>query len=182
MKYLLILFLFFCSSIANAEIVAKTETYVWTLSLELSGDEYSDKCSLNLVANTYKQTFKASLKHKYYNCNLYGPTQIIAGPIQRYSEFLVITEAAIGGDGDHTGPILRFFKLNSKGLVQIAEKEVFDAIYFRKDGNLTKVTGSILFSFCDVCDGPDAARPRDNFFVPVQITLGCDGVCISATS
>ncbi len=181
MRILLAVSFLFVSSTSLAETLAKTETYVWTLSLELIGTQHSDECELDLVADTYRKTYRTSLKNKYYFCSLFGPKQLIAMPIERYTDFLVISEAAIGGDGDHTGPILRFYRLNSEGLKKIAEKEVFDATYHRIGGNFERVTGLVLFSFCSRCDGPDVAEPKDRFFVPVRMTLGCGGLCISTT-
>ncbi len=183
MKYFItVLFVILTSSnVVAAEILAKTITWGWVLTLETEGEIYTDKCSLDLVAFRYSKSYRVSLKDKSYNCVTYGPKQIIAGGSYSSDEFTIIVETAIGGDGDHTGQILNIFKLNPTGFTKIATQELFDATYERKNGEITSISGKILFSFCEVCDGPDAAESKDNFFIPVKIIFGCTGICISNT-
>jgi hypothetical protein len=112
---------------------------------------------------------------------IYGPKQIFAGGSIRNNEFIIIVETAIGGTGDHSGPTLNIFRVNQEGFTHIARQELFDAMLERNGGEVTSISGEILSSFCDVCAGPDAAEPEDNFYIPVIVTFGCDGLCITNT-
>lgn len=72
-------------------------------------------------------------------------------------------------------------RLTKKGLKKLGEQELFDATYHRKDEQITKVTGTVLYSLCDVCDGPDASDPADNFYIPAKITAGQTSISVKPT-
>ena len=67
-------------------------------------------------------------------------------------------------------------------LRKIGEVELFSANYIRDNQQIQSITGRMLFSFCTVCDGPEAAAPGDNIFVPVQIHIGGDDLEIKTTA
>lgn len=175
------LFLLTWYPVSNAEIVAKATTGEWKVSLIADGDPYDKNCRLDLVGETYQVKQKISLKQQGRRhsadtgCSLFGPIQIVASPAPDYKSTFVIVEAARGGDGDHTGPLLAIFQLTKSGFRQLAEKEIFDALYHRQNQVITSITGSVYFTFCDVCDGPSAGEY--DFYVPARITFGCGSIC-----
>jgi hypothetical protein len=105
----------------------------------------------------------------------------VASDSENRESTYVFFEAARGGDGDHSGPIVEVFRLNKQGFKKLGEQELFEASYHRTGQVITSVTGKVLFSFCNVCDGPEAGEPADNIFVPVRISVGCGGLCIKPT-
>jgi hypothetical protein len=120
------------------------------------------------------------LKRDFYNCALFGPITLFATASKDYKRLSIVVEAARGGDGDHTGPILEFFALDEQGLRKLGEQALFDASYVRREGELAQIDGKVLFDFCDACDGPQVSDPA-NILVPVRITFGCDGICVKAS-
>ena len=160
-----------CSEVTTADIVARSHTWAGSVSIERDGEEWSEGCSLTLIAHFQQITHRISLKRPYVNCSLFGPVQIVLSEAPDHSEVLVFVEAARGGDGDHSGPILEVFHLGKSAIRKIGEAELFSANYVRKDQQIDSITGRILFTFCTVCDGPEAADPEDNIFVPVRIRI-----------
>lgn len=159
--------------------IARTELGRYTLSLESSGSPYIDKCDLNLVADAHDFMRSISLRRSFYNCALHGGVQILGSLDAEGDSAAVFVEAARGGDGDHTGPIVEVFRLNHRGFQKLGEVELFDATYVRDGGRISLVTGKALFDFCDVCDGPDASR--DKLFIPVQVNVLPGGLTIRST-
>lgn len=171
-----------CSAVTAADIVARSRTWAGSVSLELNGDPWTEECSLNLLAHFQQTSHRINLKRPYVNCSLFGPAQIVLSESPNHRAALVIVEAARGGDGDHSGPILEFFHLDKSALRKIDEVELFSASYFRKGQQIHSVTGRMLFSFCTVCDGPEAADPQDNIFVPVRVLVREDALAIESTA
>ncbi len=112
------------------------------------------------------------------SCSFFGPVTILASESSDFKLTHVFIEGARGGDGAHSGPIVGIYALDEDALRKLGEQEFFDATYQRKEGEIVSVSGKVLFSFCDVCDGPDAAEEGDNIFVPAVITFGCGGICV----
>jgi hypothetical protein len=165
----------------SAEVVAKAGTWGWKLSVISEGDPWGNSCKLKLVADTYKLKHEVSIKRKGLNCALFGPVHLYAAETLDHNSVTVFFEAARGGDGDHSGPIVEAFKLTKKALKKLGEQELFDATYQRKDEQITFVTGTVLYSLCDVCDGPDASDPVDNFSIPAKITTIQNSISVKPT-
>jgi hypothetical protein len=162
-----------------AEIVARVQLGRYTVTLESAGDKHEESCSLVLVAEAYQFKKTANLRRPFYNCELFGPVQVVGSWDRQGDSASVILEAARGGDGDHTGPILEVFRLDIDGFKKIGEAEIFDAAYLREDGRIVAVTGKALFDFCDVCDGPEASE--DKLFVPVRLQILPGSIAIRNT-
>jgi hypothetical protein len=166
---------------SGADVMAKARTWTWRVAVESTGDPWKDNCKLQLVADTYQLKQETDLKRQGVKCALFGPVGIVASDTETRETTYVFFEAARGGDGDHSGPIVEVFRLNKQGFKKLGEQELFEASYHRIGQVITSVTGKVLFSFCNVCDGPEAGEPADNIFVPVRITVGCGGLCIKPT-
>jgi hypothetical protein len=169
------------SPLSSADIIAEAKSGPWRVVVESTGERSKDDCRLQLVAETSQLRKETSLKRKSVNCSLYGAANVQASATKDYQDTYVFFEAARGGDGEHTGPIVEVFQLNKEGLKKLGEQELFEATYHRSEQTISSVTGRVLFSFCQVCDGPDLAAPEDNIFVPVRVTVGCSGLCITPT-
>jgi hypothetical protein len=115
-----------------SEIVARTQTGQWIISVIAVGDSWNETCALNLVAETYQLKREISLKRPNVKCALFGPIQVTA-TAKDLDSTLVFFEAAHGGDGDHSGPIIEVFKLTKQGFQKLGEQEMFDASYQRKN-------------------------------------------------
>ena len=151
-----------------AEIVAKAETGAWTISVIAEGGEWDPSCTLKLVAETDKIKREMSLKRESVSCALFGLGHLYAGQGPDRGSMIVFFEAARGGDGDHSGPIVEIFKLTKQGLQKLGEHELLDATYHRKNEQITSVTGTVVFSLCYACDGPDGT----DLYIPAQVTIG----------
>lgn len=163
-------------SLAHADTLAQAATKTWQISLQGSEEDTGEDCTLNLVANGPAGRYEISAKDKGYRCSFYGPVKITAG--EEPEGALVFVEGARGGDGDHTGPVLDVYRLTTKGFRSLGRQELFDAQYHSRDGRIVSVSGKVLFSFCAVCDGPEAAAEEDNIFVPATLRVGCGGLCV----
>jgi hypothetical protein len=161
-----------------SEVVAKTRTWAWTFTVTSEGDPWDKSCKLKLVADTYQLKREINLKKKDVNCALFGPVNMYAAEAPDRESTMLFFEASRGGDGDHSGPIVEAYRLTRAGFKKLGEQELFDATYHRKDEQITSVTGTVLYSFCESCDGPDATDPADNFYVPAKITIGSTGFSI----
>jgi hypothetical protein len=182
-KYMLRTFVFIITLVAwssniYAETLAKTRTWSRQFVLEASGDPWKKDCDLVLSGDGFNSKAKISLKQESGLCSLFGPVTLFATDSNDRKSSTVFVEAAHGGDGDHSGPILDVFSLRNNQFKKLGSQELFDANYQRIDGAIVSVTGKVLFSFCDVCDGPDAADPNDNVYVPAILTIGCGGICV----
>jgi len=164
-----------------ADVLAQARTWTWKVTVESTGEPWKDDCTLNLVAETYQLKRDTNIKRQGVNCALFGPIGIAASDTENREETYVFFEAARGGDGDHSGPIVEVYRLNKQGFKKLGEKELFEASYQRSGQAITSITGRVLFSFCSVCDGPEAGEPLDNINVPVRLTIGCGGLCIKPT-
>jgi hypothetical protein len=151
------------------------------VTVELTGEPWKDSCTLQLIAKTHSLKRDISIKQPGVNCALFRPAKITLSDTESRKETIVYFEAARGGDGDHTGPIIEVYRLNNQGFKKLGEKELFETSYQRTGEVIKSITGKVLFSFCNSCDGPDASEPADNILVPVRITLGCGGLCIKST-
>lgn len=162
-------------------IIAKTRTWEWWLSVISTGDAWNEGCKLMLIAENYQAKREVSLKRKGVNCALFGPSQLLSTDAEDRMSTLVIFEAMRGGDGDHSGPIVELYSLTRQGFRKLGEQELFEASYLRKNEQIYAVTGKVLFSLCFDCDGPESSDSEDNIFVPVRLTIGCGGICIKPT-
>jgi len=160
------------------QVVARMQMGRYTLSV-ISRGAHTQKCELKLLAEAYKFSRSITLKRSFYNCALYGAVRLTASDVSDEGAAFVFVEAARGGDGDHTGPVVEVFGLNPKGFKTIGEVELFDATYVREEGNISEVTGKLLFDFCDVCDGPEVSPHK--VFVPVRVSVRPDGLTSRST-
>ncbi len=156
-------------SVSAEETLARIQTGRYTLSIVATGSSNLENCGLNLIAEAHDFRCVTSLRRSFYNCMLFGPIQVTAGKVSQDGTAFIFVEAARGGDGDHTGPIVEVFHLVFTGFRKIGELELFDATYPREEGNILVLSGKFLFDFCDVCDGPDTSQ--DKIFVPVQVKI-----------
>ncbi len=165
----------------TAEVVAKAKTWNWTLSVIAEGDAWEKSCKLELIADAYQIKHEISLKRKGNNCALYGPVHLFAAEAPDHNSIIAFFEAARGGDGDHSGPLVEVFRLTKQDLKKIGEQELFDATYHRKNERITAVTGTVLYSLCDSCDGPEVADPADNFYIPARMTISQAVISVKPT-
>ena len=180
MKTLLFIWLIIISSSATSQIIAKTSSYIWTVALEGSDNPYKEDCKLDLTASSNTATFTVDFKHKEYNCRLMNPRVITVFPAENYSKFLVVIETNRGGDGDNSGPTLSLYSLSQTGLSMISELQAYYPTFHRNEDKLKMITAKLLFGFQDGYD-PDVIDQKDNFYIPVEITLGCSDLCIFST-
>lgn len=167
------------TSAAHAHTLVKTHVSSWDVSIETTASRAADDCGLKLVAAGYQGRHQINLKRKsVVFCSFFGPVTILASESRDYKLTHVFVEGAHGGDGNHTGPIVEIYALDENALRKLGEQELFDAVYQRKNGEIVSISGKVLFGFCDVCDGPDAAGEEDNILVPAVITFGCGGICV----
>lgn len=169
------------SPLSGADVMAKARTWTWRVAVESTGDSWKNDCKLQLIAETYQLRRETSLRRQGVNCALFGPVSIAVSDTENRESTHVFFEAARGGDGDHSGPVVEVYRLNKQGFKKLGEQELFEASYHRTGQVITSVAGKVLFSFCNVCDGPEASEPADNIFVPVRITVGCGGLCVKPT-
>lgn len=162
-----------------SSIITRTYTDHYSLSVVVTGPEDSDTCELSLTAEGHKSIFSISLRRPFYNCALFGSTQIRAGSSLGSDVMIVFVEAARGGDGVHTGPIIEVFRLGPKGFGKLGEVELFDATYVRKGGSISHVLGNLCFDFCNVCDGPEVSDNK--MFIPVRLDIRNDSLVTQTT-
>jgi hypothetical protein len=134
-----------------------------------------------LIAENYLFKREISLKEAHVNCALFGPVHVIAAESNDRKSTLVFFEAARGGDGDHSGPIVEVYKLTNQGFQKLGEQQLFDATYHRRDKQITAVTGAVLYSFCDTCDGPESSDPEDNFYISAKLMISSTGISVKPT-
>ncbi len=84
---------------------------------------------------------------------------------------LFIHQARFGGDGEHTGNVVKLFKITKKSISKIYEHELSTVKFVFDKGFLTKVNGYHRESLCHGCDGLDAAHPDDIFSVPLELDI-----------
>lgn len=171
LRALIVVLLATASQAMAGEIVARSRTWAGSVTLESDGDVWLESCSLNLIAQFQQTTHRIGLKRPNSNCSLFGPVQLVLSETPDHREGLVIVEAARGGDGDHTGPLLEVFRIDKSAAQKIGEIELFSATYLRKGQEVRFIEGRRLFSLCTVCDGPEAPNPNDNIFVPVRVSV-----------
>jgi len=75
---------------------------------------------------------KPALRETALNCALFGPVHVIASEPMIVNPTLVFFEAARGGDGDHSGPIIEIYRLTNHGFRKLGEQQLFRATYQRK--------------------------------------------------
>jgi hypothetical protein len=165
-----------------AEIVARSRTWAGSVSLERDGNDWTDSCSLDLVAQFQQVLHRIRLKRPTTNCSLFGPVQLILSETQDHREGLIVVEAARGGDGDHTGPLLEVFRVDKAAVRKLGEVELFSATYVRKAQEIQFIDGRLLFSLCTACDGAESAESNDNIFVPVRVSIKRDGLAVVPTA
>lgn len=164
-----------------ADVIAKNHTWSWNVSVERHGEPWKDDCKLALVGEGFQGRHQISLKQKGYYCALFGPVQILASDTEDRKTTYVFFEAARGGDGDHSSPIVEIFSLNRDGLRKLGEQKLNEASYKRKGETFISVVGNVIFSFCDVCAGGQSGDPEMDFTIPVRVTIGCGGICVTST-
>lgn len=169
------------SNQSAAELIAKTHTWSWDVTVERHGDPWKDDCKLLLVANGFKGRHQISLKDKGVHCALFGPVQVLASETSDRNTAYVFFEAMRGGDGDHSSPIVEVFSLTQGGLRKLGGQSLNEASYRRKGETFVSVTGNVVYSFCDVCAGGQSGDPEMDFAIPVRVTIGCGGVCVTPT-
>jgi hypothetical protein len=175
-------FLLSYSTASMADVVAKARSAKWQLSVESAGELHLPTCTLKLIAESGQVKRVTSIKRPGHACTLFGRVGIAVSDAPNREEVHVFLEAARGGDGDHTGPIVQVFHLDEQGFKKLGEQELFEASYQRSGETITSITGKVLFSLCDTCDGPEVADPEDNIFVPVRLTIGCNGICVTPSA
>ena len=113
------------------------------MSVESIGEPWKDDCTLKLVAETYQLKRDINIKRQGVNCALFGPIGIAVSDTENREETYVFLEAARGGDGDHSGPIVEVYRLSKLGLKKLGENELFEASYQRSGQAITSVTVQI---------------------------------------
>ena len=181
LRALIVVLLATASQAMAGEIVARSRTWAGSVTLESDGDVWLESCSLNLIAQFQQTTHRIGLKRPNSNCSLFGPVQLMLSETPDHRESLVIVEAARGGDGDHTGPLLEVFRVDKSAVRKLGEIELFSATYLRKGQEVKFIEGRRLFSLCTACDGPEAADPNDNIFVPVRVSVTRGALAVTPT-
>src|SRR3990172_7671767 len=102
-------------SVSAEEILARVQTGRYNLSIVASGLSNLENCELNLVAEAHNFRRASNLRRSFYNCMFFGHIQITASKVSQDGTAFVFVEAARGGDGDHTGPIVQVFHLGPTG-------------------------------------------------------------------
>src|SRR5712692_11651562 len=118
---LMLLSMLLWSTSSEADVLAKASTWTWSVSVESTGDPWKDDCTLRLVAETYQLKRETNMKRKGVNCALFGPIGLNVSDTQNREETYVFLEAARGGDGDHSGPIVEVYRLNKQGFKKLGE-------------------------------------------------------------
>ena len=123
---------------------------------------------------------KANLAIPYYGDMFYGKPKAQIYKISQSSKWL-ITQARYGGDGEHTENILMIFELyehpservmrRSNNVNKIFQYSISNVEFSLSDGFLSKVSGEVIETLCDVCDGWEASSPGDVFRIPVEIHI-----------
>jgi len=169
------------SNQSAAELIAKTHTWSWDVTVERHGDPWKDDCKLLLIANGFKGRHQISIKDKGVHCTLFGPVQVLASETSDRNTAYVFFEAMRGGDGDHSSPIVEVYSLTKSSLRKLGEQSLNQASYKRKGETFVSVTGNVVYSFCSVCAGGQSGDPELDFAIPVRMTIGCGGICVSST-
>jgi hypothetical protein len=165
-------------NIPSEEILVTANMESQIVSVVATGNPWQNDCELNLLAKGPEGKSGISLKENNVLCSLFGPVKLITAKRGDLKANIVIVQAARGGDGDHTGPILDIYSFRNNKFKKLGEQELFDANYQIRSGAISSISGNVLFSFCDVCDGPGARDDEDNVFVSAIITFGCGGICV----
>jgi len=169
------------SAPSTAEVIAKTHTWSWNVTVERHGDAWKEDCQLLLIADGFKGHHQTSLKLKGVYCALFGPVQVLASETSDRNTAYVFFEAMRGGDGDHSSPTVEIYSITKGGLRKLGEQSLNEASYKRKGETFVSVTGNVVYSFCDVCAGGQSADPELDFAIPVRVTIGCGGICVNST-
>lgn len=179
MKVNIFIFLVLVSNWATSYTLSKASISDWTVELVGSSDRYSDDCTLNLLARNSSVDFKLNFKHEIYGCRLMRFTKITLLPSDS-SEYIAAVELSRGGDGDNTGPLVSIVNISNDRVEKISEIQAYLPRYFDDGQKFEKITAKLLFGFQNGYD-PDLIDPQDNFYLPVEIRLGCSGICIVST-
>ena len=179
MKVHVFIFLVLISNWATSNTLSKVSTSDWTVELVGSSDRYSDDCTLDLIARNASVDFKLNFKHEIYGCRLMRFTKITLLPSDS-SKYIAIIELSRGGDGDNTGPLISIVNISEDGLEKVSEIQAYLPRFFEDDQRFEKITAKLLFGFQNGYD-PDLIDPQDNFYLPVEIRLGCSGICVVST-
>jgi hypothetical protein len=84
---------------------------------------------------------------------------------------LLVYQARFGGDGDHTENRTKVFRFTRGEPKKVLDVNLDSVTFVESSGALITIRGNVVETFCDVCDGPDAAEPEDLFFIPVAVDL-----------
>ncbi len=141
--YLILALTLMWSASAVADVLVQARTWTWRVSVESIGEPWKDDCTLKLVAETYQLKRDINIKRQGVNCALFGPIGIAVSDTENREETYVFLEAARGGDGDHSGPIVEVYRLSKLGLKKLGENELFEASYQRSGQAITSVTVQI---------------------------------------
>ena len=120
----------------------------------------------------------ADLSIPYYGDTFYGQPKAQIVNISRHSSWL-ITQARYGGDGHHSENILMIFELHDHPSERIMERsnnvnKIFQYslsnVILKFSGDyLATISGEVIETLCDVCDGWEASSPGDIFHIPIDI-------------
>lgn len=164
---------------SRRELVVKTKMTPYSYEILKEIDDKTNKCRLLLLATSYKSNLMLDISHPYYRCSTFKDVTVMGyyDYQSRNGSSYLFVESAFGGDGEHTPPILKGFKIDKSGIIKLGEMELVNVSYIRRKQIIDHILAEEIIDFCFVCDGWDAASKGSVFFIPVKITVGCDGLC-----
>lgn len=136
--------------------------------------------SLFAADDLAKALDKANLSIPYYGDMFFGEPKDQIFNVSEDTRWL-IHQARYGGDGEHTENILMIFELydhpservrkRSNNVNKIFQYSISNVTFSYSGKYLSKISGDVIYTLCDVCDGWEASSPEDIFRVPISIHI-----------
>jgi hypothetical protein len=116
----------------------------------------------------------------YYGETFFGKPKAQIVKISKNANWL-IHQARYGGDGEHSENILMIFDLyehpserimkRSNNVNKIFQYPISNVKFTFSGEYLSKISGEIIETLCDVCDGWEVSSPGDIFQIPIEIYI-----------
>lgn len=123
---------------------------------------------------------KANRAIPYYGETFYGEPKAQILKISKNTSWL-IHQARYGGDGEHSENILMIFELyehpskrimkRSDNVNKIFQYSISNVKFTFSGEYLSKISGEIIETLCDICDGWEVSSSGDIFHIPIEINI-----------
>lgn len=156
------------------ELIVRVRSSPYVISIWQHGHPWKSTCTFEIEVLGFHERAVHDLKAGYSDlCPTFDDQYLHASDGLEQGSKRIVYVGAMGGDGDHTGPLVRLLSYMDGAVRLQGTIELFNVRIVHDDGVIEAVKGEKLFSLCFTCGGRTPLADA-SVLVPVAVSFGDD--------